>query len=77
MILLRQKKGKAPRKNKGDTVDKMNGTYEVIINGETTLATTNFQQAATLFDFYRNRKRLFNIREIILLNAEQQFFFEG
>ena len=55
----------------------MNGTYEVIINGETTLATTNFQQAATLFDFYRNRKRLFNIREIILLNAEQQFFFEG
>lgn len=55
----------------------MNGTYEVIINGETTLATTNVNQATALFDFYRARKKLFNINEIVLINAEQQYFFEG
>lgn len=55
----------------------MNGTYEVIINGETKLATTNVNQATALFEFYRHRKKLFNIHEIILLNAENQFFFEG
>lgn len=55
----------------------MNGTYEVIINGATVLATTNRNQACALFDFYRNEKALFNITEIILMNAENQYFFEG
>ena len=50
--------------------------YEVIIN-ERTVYTGNRQQACAMFDFYRNNKILFNIKEIVLLNGEQEFFFEG
>ena len=55
----------------------MNGTYEVIINGDTILTTTNRHQACAVFDFYRKEKALFNIREIIIMNAENQYFFKG
>lgn len=51
--------------------------WEVIINSKTVLATTNYEQACSLFDFYRNRKQLFNISEIIIMCYEQRFFFEG
>ena len=51
--------------------------WEVIINRKTVLATTNYEQACSLFDFYRNRKQLFNISEIIIMCYEQRFFFEG
>lgn len=51
--------------------------FEVIINGRTVLATDRKEQACALFDFYRKEKKLFNITEIILLNAEQRYFFEG
>lgn len=74
-IIKSEKRKGTPKK--GDRVDNMNGTYEVIINGDTILATTNRHQACAVFDFYRKEKALFNIREIIIMNAENQYFFKG
>ena len=54
-----------------------NTTWEVIINDVTVIATTNKAQATAIFDFYRKEKVLFNIEEIIIMNGEEKFFFEG
>lgn len=51
--------------------------WEVIINEKTVYFGTNKAIATALFNFYRNEKALFNIHEIIIMNGEEQFFFEG
>lgn len=53
--------------------------YELIINGRTVYTTTNKndEQMGSMFDFYRANKNLMNIKEIIVLNVEEEFCFEG
>ena len=53
--------------------------YELIINGRTvyTTANKNDAQMNEMFNFYRTNKVLMNIKEIIIVNATENFFFEG
>ena len=53
--------------------------YEIIINGRTVYTTTNKDdtQMGAMFDFYKANKELMNIKEIIILNATENFFFEA
>ena len=53
--------------------------YELIINERTIYTTANKADAklANLFDFYRTNKKMMNIYEIVIINADEEFFFEG
>lgn len=53
--------------------------YELIINGRTIYTTTNKTDAklTNLFDFYKTNKKMMNIYEIVIINADEEFFFEG
>jgi hypothetical protein len=53
--------------------------YELIINGRTvyTTANKNDAQMNKMFNFYRKNKALMNIKEVIIVNAFENFFFEG
>ena len=53
--------------------------YELIINGRTVYTATdkNDEQMGSMFDFYMENKSLMNIKEILVLNAEEEFCFEG
>ena len=53
--------------------------YKLIINGRTIYTTPNKADAklTNLFDFYRTNKKMMNIYEIVIINADEQFFFKG
>ena len=53
--------------------------YELIINGRTIYTTTNKADAklTNLFNFYATNKKMMNIYEVVIINADEEFFFEG
>lgn len=53
--------------------------YELIINGKTVYTTTNKEDAnmKAMFNFYTTNKAIMNITEVIIINATENFFFEG
>jgi hypothetical protein len=53
--------------------------YELIINGRTVYKTENKNdtQMNEMFNFYRKNKARMNIKEVIIVNAIENFFFEG
>lgn len=77
MLYLSQKKGKERGPVKKNPPNKKMTTWEVIINNKTIYAGENKAMATALFDFYRKEKALFKIYEIIIMNGEEHFFFEG
>ena len=66
-------------KRKGSQPARVKNMYELIINGRTIYTTTNKDDAqmGAMFDFYKANKELMNIKEIIILNATENFFFEA
>ena len=77
MLLLNQKKGKgAGGWSRGLGYKNM---YELIINGRTVYTTTNKEDAnmKEMFNFYATNKAIMNITEMIIINANEEFFFEG
>ena len=65
-------------KRKGSQPARVKDMYELIINGRTVYTTTNKDDAqmGAMFDFYKANKELMNIKEIIIINATENFFFE-
>lgn len=53
--------------------------YELIINERTVYTTQNKADAtlANMFNFYKANKKMMNIYEVVIINAEEEFFFEG
>lgn len=53
--------------------------YELIINGRTVYTTTNKNDntLVNMFNFYKVNKNIMNIDEIVIINAVENFFFEG
>ena len=53
--------------------------YELIINGRTIYTTANKEDKnmIALFNFYKNNKNTMNITDIVIINATEEFFFEG
>ena len=53
--------------------------YELIINGRTIYTTTNKADITMkgLWDFYKANKVIMNITDIMIVNVEERFVFEG
>ena len=66
-------------KRKGSQPAEVKNMYELIINGRTIYTTTNKADAklTNLFNFYATNKKMMNIYEVVIINADEEFFFEG
>lgn len=53
--------------------------YELIINGRTVFTTTNKEDATmkAMWDFYKVNKVMMNITDLMIVNVEERFVFDG